>query len=27
MQKYMPQWKFYKKELNRLPVRHGDWKY
>jgi len=27
MEKYMPQWKFYKEELNRLPVSHGDWKY
>ena len=25
MEKYMPQWKFYKEELNRLPVSHGEW--
>ena len=25
--KFMPKWKFYKDELNRLPVRHEDWKY
>ncbi|QTA82715.1 DUF45 [Desulfonema limicola] len=27
MKKYMPQWEFYKEELNRLPVSHGDWEY
>jgi predicted metal-dependent hydrolase len=27
MEKYMPQWKFYKEELNRLPVSHGEWSY
>ena len=27
MEKYMPQWKFYKEELNRLPVSHGEWEY
>ncbi len=27
MEKYMPQWKFYKAELNRLPVSHGEWTY
>jgi predicted metal-dependent hydrolase len=27
MEKYMPQWKFYREELNRLPVSHGEWKY
>ena len=27
MDKYMPQWKFYKEELNRLPVAHADWGY
>jgi predicted metal-dependent hydrolase len=27
MEKYMPQWKFYKEELNRLPVSHGEWDY
>jgi predicted metal-dependent hydrolase len=23
----MPKWKFYRDELNRLPVRHEDWRY
>jgi len=27
MTKYMPQWKFHKEELNRLPVSHKIWKY
>jgi len=27
MEKYMPQWKFYKEELNRLPISHGEWTY
>lgn len=27
MEKYMPQWKFNKEELNRLPVSHGEWEY
>jgi hypothetical protein len=27
MEKYLPQWKFYKEELNRLPVSHGEWTY
>jgi predicted metal-dependent hydrolase len=27
MEKNMPQWKFYKEELNRLPVSHGEWDY
>jgi len=27
MNKYLPQWKFYKVELNRLPVSHSDWDY
>ncbi|MBF2709313.1 M48 family metallopeptidase [Flavobacterium soyangense] len=27
MEKFMPQWKFYREELNRLPVSHGEWKY
>ena len=27
MGKLMPQWKFYKEELNRLPVSHGEWEY
>ncbi|MFD2520374.1 M48 family metallopeptidase [Emticicia soli] len=24
---FMPQWKFYKEELNRFPVSHGEWTY
>ncbi|MCW3084018.1 MAG: Metal-dependent hydrolase [Bacteroidetes bacterium] len=24
---FMPQWKLYKEELNRLPVSHGEWDY
>lgn len=24
---YMPQWKFYKEELNRLPVSYSEWTY
>ena len=27
MERFMPQWKFYKEELNRLPVSHGEWTY
>jgi hypothetical protein len=27
MEKHMPQWKFYRDELNRLPVSHGEWTY
>ncbi len=27
MDRFMPKWKFYKDELNRLPVRHEDWRY
>lgn len=27
MEKYVPQWKFFKEELNRLPVSHGEWSY
>ncbi|MEO1945033.1 MAG: SprT family zinc-dependent metalloprotease [Candidatus Thioglobus sp.] len=27
MDKYMPKWRFYRDELNLLPVRHDDWKY
>lgn len=27
MDKYMPQWKLYKEELNRMPVSHGEWGY
>lgn len=25
--KFIPQWRFYKEELNRLPVSHGEWTY
>ena len=25
MEKFLPQWKFYKEELNRLPFSHGEW--
>jgi len=27
MNKYMPKWRFYREELNRLPFSHLDWKY
>lgn len=27
MDQFMPKWKFYKDQLNRLPVRHEDWNY
>ena len=27
MDKYIPQWKFFKEELNKLPVSHGEWDY
>lgn len=27
MNEHMPKWKFYRDELNHLPVRHEDWKY
>lgn len=27
MQKFMPKWKVYKEELNRMPVSHGEWEY
>jgi len=27
MEKFMPQWKFYKEELNRLPVNNSSWTY
>ncbi|MCD4818177.1 MAG: M48 family metallopeptidase, partial [Candidatus Cloacimonetes bacterium] len=27
MNEFMPKWKFYKDELNRLPFRYLDWKY
>jgi predicted metal-dependent hydrolase len=25
--KFIPQWKIYKEELNRMPVSHGEWSY
>jgi len=27
MDKYMPKWRFYREELNRLPISHVDWNY
>jgi len=27
MDRFMPKWRFYRDELNRLPVSHIDWKY
>lgn len=27
MSKFMPKWRFYRDELNRLPVSHADWHY
>ncbi|CAN1534185.1 COG1451 Predicted metal-dependent hydrolase [Fimbriimonadaceae bacterium] len=27
MDEFLPKWKFYRDELNRLPVRHEDWQY
>jgi len=27
MDQFMPKWKFYRDQLNRLPVRHEDWEY
>jgi predicted metal-dependent hydrolase len=27
LDKYLPKWKLYKDELNRLPVSHGEWEY
>lgn len=27
LEKYMPKWRFYRDELNRLPVRHEEWGY
>ena len=25
MDQYVPKWKFFRQQLNRLPVRHADW--
>jgi len=27
LDRYMPKWRHYRDELNRLPVRHEDWVY
>ena len=27
MDQFMPRWRFYRTELNRLPVRHEEWTY
>lgn len=27
MDKFMPQWKYHRDELNRLPVSHDEWEY
>lgn len=27
MNQFMPKWRMYKEELNRLPVSHNDWEY
>lgn len=27
LEKFIPKWKFYKEELNRLPISHGEWVY
>ena len=27
MNRYLPKWRFHKDELNKLPVKHEDWKY
>jgi predicted metal-dependent hydrolase len=27
MDRFMPKWRYYQDELNRLPVRHEDWVY
>lgn len=27
MDRFMPKWQFYKRELNKLPVRHEAWNY
>lgn len=27
MDQYLPQWRFYRDQLNRLPVSHEDWTY
>lgn len=27
VEQHLPKWKFYREELNRLPVRHENWQY
>jgi predicted metal-dependent hydrolase len=27
LEQFMPKWRFYRDELNRLPVRHEEWEY
>ena len=27
MDEFLPKWRFYRDELNKLPFRHADWKY
>ncbi|MFA8451180.1 MAG: M48 family metallopeptidase [Bacteroidales bacterium] len=27
MDKFIPKWKFYREELNKLPISHTDWEY
>lgn len=27
MNEFLPKWRFYKDELNRLPVKHENWNY
>lgn len=27
MEEYLPKWRFYRDELNNLPVRYEDWGY
>ena len=27
MDRFMPQWRFYREQLNQLPVRHEEWVY
>ena len=27
MEQFMPNWRFFRTELNRLPVRHENWSY
>ena len=27
MDRYMPQWRFYRDCLNQLPVQHEDWEH